>query len=108
MYSRSMRSHRGAAAIGVALLLTSAPLAGAQVPDSTSPPHFEFVQVVPDVYVAYQPSIDGLLHGNQTFVVNDSDVFVFDANFTPAASRATIAMLKKVTAKPVRTLAYSH
>ncbi len=109
MSSRSMlRSCHHVAAIGVALLLASAPRAGAQVPDSTTPPHFEFVQVVPDVYVAYQPSIDGLLHGNQTFVVNDSDVFVFDANFTPAASRATIAMLKTVTAKPVRTLAYSH
>jgi cyclase len=79
-----------------------------QLPDSASPPHFEFVQVVPDVYVAYQPSIDGLLHGNQTFVINDSDVFVFDANFTPAASRATLALLNTVTSKPVRTIAYSH
>jgi glyoxylase-like metal-dependent hydrolase (beta-lactamase superfamily II) len=80
----------------------------AQIPDSASPPHFEFVQVVPNVYVAYQPSIDGLLHGNQTFVINDSDVFVFDANFTPAAARATIALLQSVTQKPVRTIAYSH
>jgi cyclase len=112
MHSWSVGSRTVPAAIGLALILAlilvSAPSAHAQVPDSTSPPHFEFVQVVPDVYVAYQPSIDGLLHGNQTFVVNDSDVFVFDANFTPAASRATIAMLRKVTAKPVRTIAYSH
>ena len=82
--------------------------ARSQLPDSTSPPHFEFVRVVPDVYVVYQPSIQGPLHGNQTFVINDSDVFVFDANFTPAASRATLALLKGVTDKPVRTIAYSH
>lgn len=82
--------------------------AQSQLPDSASPPHFEFVQVVPNVYVAYQPSVQGLLHGNQTFVINDSDVFVFDANFTPAAARATLAMLKGVTDKPVRTIAYSH
>jgi cyclase len=100
--------HTGAASVAAALLAAFAPGVRAQAPDSTGPPHFEFVQVVPDVYVAYQPSIDGLLHGNQTFVVNDSDVFVFDANFTPAASRATIAMLKAVTNKPVRTIAYSH
>jgi cyclase len=108
MHSRSKGSPVRTAAIGVALVLASASLVRAQMPDSASPPHFEFVQVVPDVYVAYQPSIDGLLHGNQTFVVNDSDVFVFDANFTPAASRATIAMLKTITNKPVRTIAYSH
>jgi cyclase len=97
-----------ASAATAALVVVFAPGVRAQAPDSTSPPHFEFVQVVPDVYVAYQPSIDGLLHGNQTFIVNDSDVFVFDANFTPAASRSTIAMLKQVTSKPVRTIAYSH
>jgi len=90
------------------LMLTQPSVSWTQAPDSGAPPHFEFVRVVPDVYVAYQPSIDGLLHGNQTFVVNDSDVFVFDANFTPAAARATIALLRGVTAKPVRTIAYSH
>jgi cyclase len=102
------RHTRAASVTAAALLVALAPGVRAQAPDSAGPPHFEFVQVVPDVYVAYQPAIDGLLHGNQTFVVNDSDVFVFDANFTPAASRATIAMLKAVTNKPVRTIAYSH
>jgi glyoxylase-like metal-dependent hydrolase (beta-lactamase superfamily II) len=108
MRSQPVSRRRSLAAICVALLLGSTSWARAQAPDSAGLPHFEFVQVVPDVYVAYQPSIDGLLHGNQTFVINDSDVFVFDANFTPAASRATIAMLKTITSKPVRTIAYSH
>jgi glyoxylase-like metal-dependent hydrolase (beta-lactamase superfamily II) len=92
--------------VGAALLSTV--ILAAQAPDSAGPPRFAFVAVVPGVYVAYQPSINGLLHGNQTFVVNDSDVFVFDANFTPAAARATIALLQSVTNKPVRTVAYSH
>jgi glyoxylase-like metal-dependent hydrolase (beta-lactamase superfamily II) len=83
------------------------PVAQSQLPDSTSPT-FEFVRAAPDVYVAYQPSLQGMAHGNQTFVVNDSDVFVFDANLTPAAARATLASLKGVTNKPVRTIAYSH
>jgi cyclase len=103
-------SHMRHSRLGHLLALGIAPLAAArgQMPDSAAPPHFEFVEVVPNVYVAYQPSVAGLLHGNQTFVINDSDVFVFDANFTPAASRATIAMLQRVTNKPVRTIAYSH
>jgi cyclase len=101
-----MRLHTVVPEIGAVLLLTS--VMGAQAPDSAGPPGFAFVPVVSDVYVAYQPSIDGLLHGNQTFVINDSDVFVFDANFTPAAARATIALLRTITDKPVRTVAYSH
>jgi cyclase len=90
------------------LIVAVALPAQGQLPDSAAPPHFEFVQVVPNVYVAYQRSVQGLLHGNQTFVVNDSDVFVFDANMTPAAARTTVAQLKGVTDKPVRTIAYSH
>ncbi|HWW89080.1 MAG TPA: MBL fold metallo-hydrolase [Vicinamibacterales bacterium] len=93
---------------GCQCVLAMAGTAVAQLPDSLTPPHFAFVRVAPAIYVAYQPSVDGLLHGNQTFVVNDSDVFVFDANFTPAAARATLALLQGVTSKPVRTIVYSH
>lgn len=75
----------------------------------TWPPKFNLSEVVPGVYAVIQ-AIDSteIVHGNEVFVVNDSSVFVFDANFTPAAARATIALLKGVTDKPVRDLAYSH
>lgn len=73
------------------------------------PPKFNLTEVVPGVYAVIQAlDSSGIVHGNEEFVVNDSSVFVFDANFTPAASRATIALLNGVTDKPVRDLAYSH
>ena len=80
-----------------------------QVAPRQWPPTFQFVQVVPNVYAAIEPqNSTGLVHGNTVFVINDSDVFVLDANHTPAAARATIAQLREVTKKPVRTIMYSH
>jgi glyoxylase-like metal-dependent hydrolase (beta-lactamase superfamily II) len=81
----------------------------AQVAPRQWPPTFQFVQVVPNVYAAIEPqNSTGLVHGNTVFVIDDDAVFVLDANHTPAAARATIAQLRAVTSKPVRTIMYSH
>ena len=73
------------------------------------PPAFSFVRAAPDIYVAIEPqNSTGLVHGNTVFIVNDSDVFVVDANHTPSAARSTIVQLRAVTSKPVRTILYTH
>ena len=101
-------------------LITAALCAPAAVPAQSSgssplraprqwPPVFQFVRVAPDIYAAIEPqNSTGLVHGNSVFVINDSDVFVVDANHTPSAARATIAQLRAVTSKPVRTIVYTH
>lgn len=92
-------------AVAAAQSSTSAPLRGPR----QWPPVFQFVQVAPEIYAAIEPqNSTGLVHGNTVFVINDSDVFVVDANHTPAAARATIAQLRAVTSKPVRTIVYTH
>ncbi|MES2305637.1 MAG: MBL fold metallo-hydrolase [Gemmatimonadota bacterium] len=91
------------------LALTITPVLPAQSP--VGPPPFRFVTVVPGVYATVEPRANALspfVHGNSMFVVNDSDVFAFDANRTPSAARATIAQLRAVTSKPVRYLMISH
>lgn len=91
------------------LLLLRAASGTAQGP--AGPPPFRFVTVVPGVYATVEPRANALspfVHGNSMFVVNDSDVFAFDANRTPSAARKTIAQLRAVTSKPVRHLMISH
>src|SRR4051812_39468649 len=93
------------------LLAAPALALGAQSTRPAGPPPFAFVEVVPGVYATVEPRANALtpfVHGNSMFVVNDSDVFAFDANHTPSAARATIAQLRAVTAKPVRQLMLSH
>ena len=41
-------------------------------------------------------------------MVSDDDVLVVDANLTPASAEASIAALRKLTAKPVRYLVNTH
>ncbi|HUQ80958.1 MAG TPA: MBL fold metallo-hydrolase [Gemmatimonadaceae bacterium] len=94
-----------------ALLAAPAVALGAQTPNTAGPPPFTFIEVVPGIYAAIEPRQNALspfVHGNSMFVVNDSDVFAFDANHTPSAARATIAQLRAITTKPVRQLMLSH
>ncbi len=54
---------------------------------------------------------DGLanpVHGNTTFIIGEDDVVVVDASRTASAARATIAILRSLTDKPVRRLVNTH
>jgi glyoxylase-like metal-dependent hydrolase (beta-lactamase superfamily II) len=42
------------------------------------------------------------------FIVNDADVIVVDTNITASSAQATIAALKQLTPKPVRTIINTH
>ena len=48
------------------------------------------------------------LDGNSIAIVWDDGVLVFDTNGTPAAARAVLAEIKKITDKPVRYVVNSH
>jgi len=93
---------------GFALALVG-PLAAQR--DRAAPPEFRLEEVVPGVYATLEPrewALSPLVHGNSMFVVNERDVFAVDANRTPGAARKTIALLRGVTANPVRQLLVTH
>lgn len=47
-------------------------------------------------------------HGNTGVVVGETGVLVVDSTYLPSRARADIALIKKLTDKPVRYLAYTH
>jgi cyclase len=80
--------------------------AQAQAP-TPEPPAFVLTSIGPGVWAA----IDGPRHGagsNAGFVVGDDGVVVIDSFFTPAAARALLAEIRKITPKPVKYLVNTH
>ncbi len=66
-------------------------------------------RVAPDVYVIiHDNATDEWPHGNTGIIVGDDGVFVLDATYLPSRARADIALIKSMTSKPVRYLAYTH
>lgn len=47
-------------------------------------------------------------HGNTGVVVDETGVLVVDSTYLPSRARADIALIRKLTDKPVRYLAYTH
>src|SRR5262245_13335217 len=67
------------------------------------------VEVAKGVYLFIsKPYGDVGLDGNSVAILSDDGVLVFDANGTPAASALVLAEIRKLTAKPVRYVVYSH
>jgi len=68
---------------------------------------FELKQVGPGVYAA----IDGPEHksgSNAGFVIGDDGVLVVDAFFYPAATKALVGEIRKLTPKPIRYVVNTH
>lgn len=66
-------------------------------------------KVAPGVYTAVRNEPPGLaVDCNVTFIINDDDVIVVDANIGPESASATIRALKKLTNKPVSMLINTH
>ncbi len=49
-----------------------------------------------------------MFDANSIFIINAADVIVVDTNITPSSARATLAALKALTPKPVRTIINTH
>ena len=90
------------ASLALCSMATAAPAAG----PPANPQHSE---PVPGVHVFQTaPYGDVGLDGNSVAIVTSEGVVVFDANGTPAAARAVIAQIRKLTKQPVRYLVLSH
>jgi cyclase len=67
------------------------------------------IDVAPGVYVFMTPPYgDAGLDGNSVVIVSNDGVLVFDTNGTPAAARAVLAEIRKLTDKPVKYVVNSH
>ncbi|HEX8493812.1 MAG TPA: MBL fold metallo-hydrolase [Pyrinomonadaceae bacterium] len=69
----------------------------------------EVVKITDGVYAALvsEPRFDPV-ESNAVILINNDSVLVVDANRTPAAARATIAEIRKLTDKPVRYVVNTH
>ncbi|HET8624719.1 MAG TPA: MBL fold metallo-hydrolase [Gemmatimonadales bacterium] len=77
----------------------------AQVWDSTA----RLERIGDGVYaIIHDDATDAWPHGNTGVVVGDHGVLVVDAAYLPSRARADIALIRKVTSKPVRWLVNSH
>src|SRR5262245_58416924 len=74
-----------------------------------TPPPPTHTEVAPGVHLFQtQPYGDVGLDGNSVAIIGEDGVLVFDANGTPAAARAVLAEIRRLTKLPVRYLVYSH
>jgi cyclase len=100
---RKARMWIGAAMLGACLSATTA--AGQEYVH----PAPKKSEITPGVYLFQtEPYGDVGLDGNSIAITSNDGVLVFDANGTPAAARAVIAEIRKITALPVKYLVISH
>jgi cyclase len=87
-----------------AALLAAAYPAGSQT--SATPRQSE---VAPGIYLFQSPDHGYIgVEGNSYAIVNESDVFVFDANQAPSTAQQVIDAIRQITPRPVRYVANSH
>lgn len=92
--------------VAACFLTDPAAATGAATPE---PPEFAVETLAPGIHALVRTRVPGFfLDSNVLFVVSDDDVLVVDANLTPASAEASIAALRKLTAKPVRYLVNTH
>lgn len=61
------------------------------------------------VYAAIRNEPQGFINeSNSLFIIGDRDVIVVDAQSSSARTRETLAALRRITTKPVRTLVHTH
>jgi cyclase len=101
---------------GLALLLALAVLfvnparsASAAAPELLLQELFDLTQVAPGVYAAIKKErVPGLFTANSVVIINQHDVIVVDADGWPAAARALISEVAKLTAQPIRSVILTH
>ena len=94
--------------LGLALL-AGAGVCFAKTGDGYIHPAPKKSEIAPGIYLFQTQSYGDVgLDGNSIAVTSSDGVLVFDANGTPAAARAVIGEIRKITDKPVRYLVFSH
>jgi cyclase len=97
--------------VTAASLLTTLGCRGPEAkPTSQEPsPNLEIVQLDSSVFAAIRKEPLSLaVNSNSLIVVRDTDVVVVDAQFTRAATRETIAAIRRLTDKPVGYVINTH
>ena len=61
-----------------------------------------------DAILQWPSGATGWPHGNTGVIVGDNGVLVVDSTFLPSRAAADIALVRKITSKPVRTLVNTH
>src|SRR5947199_10809807 len=88
---------------GALAALLAIPVLIAQTYPVTQGKTYKFERVVDGVYYA-----TGGFGSNNVVIVNDQDVLLVDDGTTPAAARAFLDDIKKITNKPVRAVVNTH
>ena len=92
--------------LGLLALLSPSPRAAAP---RTPPAKFDVVKLAEGVYAAVRRDPPGFaVESNSVFIVGDDGVIVVDAQSNLAATRETLAALRKLTDKPVRYVVNTH
>ena len=93
----------------LACLALLAPARGSARGSARAPDDFDLVALAPGVHAVVRREPAGFLfESNAMFVVGEGGVLVVDAQSHPAAARATIAAIRRVTDRPVRWLVNTH
>lgn len=95
--------------LAMAASLAGPPLA-AQAP-AYSGPAFTRTEVAPGVHAFVfrnQLGNEGAVDGSSVAIINDADVVVVDAQWSPATSRRVLAEIRRLTDKPVRYVINTH
>ena len=94
----------------MSLLLVLSLAAGASLPPDTVPSHgIKLEQLAPGVYAVIRQEPLGLINeSNSLLIVGDSDVVVVDAQSSVGRTLETLSALRRITAKPVRTVINTH
>jgi imidazolonepropionase-like amidohydrolase/glyoxylase-like metal-dependent hydrolase (beta-lactamase superfamily II) len=101
---------RGRPAAALSLLLASGSIHGAPLP--VAPPAaegFTVEKLAEGVYAVVRREPPSLyFESNSLFIIGDSSVAVVDAQFSLASTRAVLAALRGLTAKPVKYVINTH
>ena len=95
----------------IAVLCTAPSLAALAQPVTQNFPvtqgaSYKFEKIADGVYYA-TGTVPGL-GSNNVVIINDSDVLIVDCGTSPAAARAFVADIKKLTDKPIRYVVNTH
>lgn len=91
------------------LLILAAAATSAAAPVQLLTPHLDVQKLADGVYAAIRKEPPGLMfNANSVFIVNDDDVIVVDTNMTPTSARETLAALRSITTKRVKTVINTH
>jgi cyclase len=100
---------RGMAAWGALLMTTICAGGAARSSEGYVHPTPKKTEIAPGIFLFQTERYGDVgLDGNSIAITSSDGVLVFDANGTPAAARAVIAEIRKITDQPVKYLVISH